>query len=41
MDNSKIPDEQFEAAEKAIINGDVAALEQFLVAFKHHPLKTS
>src|SRR6266536_2848340 len=37
MDNSLIPREQFEAAERAIINGDAASLEQFLITFKNNP----
>ena len=37
MDYSVIPREQFEAAERAIINGDAASLEQFLITFKNNP----
>jgi len=37
MDNSKIPHEQFEAAKKAAIDGDVHALEEFFATYAYHP----
>ena len=37
MDNSKIPHEQFEAAKKSAIDGDVHALEEFFSVYAHHP----